>query len=209
MPKHYSLTVSTHLNEIPLLLYISSLAVTCVLTSRLNINQSDQTTTVPQLKCGPCPNQSWPWRCRFPSDKSAQLHIIAQPLRCTSQITFVKVSRTPSLEKNKKPADLAKLSSPGQTLSGPGLFHAREPWILHAGIADDRGWGESDAQLNVLDSLPSARFPARIPTDCGGDKGSPCCWNGSVFQLCPDSQPENLGTWGCENIKCDNLLMLK
>lgn len=179
------------------------------LKSRLNINKGNQTNTVPQLKCSPCPNQSWPWRCRSSSDKSAQLHIIAQPLRCTSQITFVKVSRTPSLGK-KKTADVAKPSSPGHILSGSGLFlDAREPWILHAGFADDRGWVESDAQLDVLDSLPSTRYPVRIPAACGGDKSSACCWNGSVFQLCPVFHPKKLVTWGCENMKCDNLLVAR
>lgn len=59
------------------------------------------------------------------------------------------------------------------------------------GLADHRGWVESDAQLNGLDSLPSTQYPARIPTDCDGDKG---CWNGSNFMLGLVSQPEKLGT---------------
>lgn len=64
------------------------------------------------------------------------------------------------------------------------------------GLAHYRGV-ESDSQLNVLDSLPSTQYPARIPTDCGRDKS---CYNSSVFQLGPISQPKNLGAWACESV---------
>lgn len=70
------------------------------------------------------------------------------------------------------------------------------------GLAHYRGWVESDSQLNVLDSLPSTQYPARIPTDCGRDKG---CWNSSVFSLV---QSPNLKTWAHEHVKVWQLAKL-
>lgn len=92
--------------------------------------------TVPQLKCGLCRNQycSLGGAASHPT-KSAQLHIIAQPLQCTSQITFAEVSRTPSLEKQQMwQPNVTKLD----TLWTSALPWCRAPWILHTGIADDR-----------------------------------------------------------------------
>lgn len=188
VPKYYNITSWTHLNKIPVLLHKSLWHLGCRL-----LRWPEHCHPTIEMHTG-VPTRTGLGRAASHLTNALNCTLLhsrsgAHPrLRLSKSHGHHRWGRKKKyIKKKKKTAHVAKLSSPDQTLSGPGLFlDAHEPWMLHAGITDDRGWVESDAQMNVLDSLPSTQYPVRIPTDCSGDKG--CC----VLQLGPVSQLEEL-----------------
>lgn len=89
-------------------------------------------------------------------------------LECTSEITIVEFSQT-SLKNHRG----GSTTSPRWPHFGPQLSLDVRPMNIANTGRRQAALSESDAQLNVLDSVPNTQYPVHVLVDRSRDNGSP------------------------------------